>query len=256
MKFFVCLFTPKMIGQYFREHIIQPILYLVFFIALAFIPEYYRLSNRADISYSDDIALYQAIRNDSSCDLKIENDLLSDTTTIYEFYGEQLGVVVNTSKVDSSYDLVLLFSTDYFNVINYGTTVATVKYSDLDDSSIEFEKIRNHDFVETRKLVNYFNVGYEKYYNYSIVQAYVYSVVNIAISFLIVLAFLIIAAGIVNRVIPFRIKATISVYSASWAFLLYAVGNMVGITQLFYVGVVLSFIFNIIAVKQIVKVEK
>ena len=131
-----------------------------------------------------------------------------------------------------------------------------MKYSDLDDSSIEFEKIRNHDFVETRKLVNYFNVGYEKYYNYSSVQAYVYSIVNIAISFLIVLAFLIIAAGIVNRVIPFRIKATISVYSASWAFLLYAVGNMVGITQLFYVGVVLSFIFNIIAVKQIVKVEK
>ena len=75
MKFFVCLFTPKMIGQYFREHIIQPILYLVFFIAIAFIPEYYRLSNRADISYSDDIALYQAIRNDSSCDLKIENNL-------------------------------------------------------------------------------------------------------------------------------------------------------------------------------------
>lgn len=256
MKFFVCLFTPKMIGQYFREHIIQPIIYLLFFVLLAFIPEYYRLNNRSDISYSNDIALYQSIRNEDSFNLKIENNLLSDTTTIYEFYGEQLGAVFNTSKVDSKYDLVLLFSSDYFNVISYGSTVATIKYSELEDSSIEFEKIKNHDFVETRKLNEYFNVAYDKYVDYSIVQTYAYSIADILMMFLLVVAFLVISSSFVNRVIPFKIKANISIYSSTWAFLLYFIGATVGVFELFYVGAILSFIFNTIAVKQIVKVEK
>ena len=66
MRIFINLFSPKLIGQYFNEKLARVIFYVLFFLAICFIPTAVEMDKKAVVSYTDDIALIQDFKNNDN----------------------------------------------------------------------------------------------------------------------------------------------------------------------------------------------
>lgn len=256
MKFFVNLFNPKMIGQYFTERLIKPIIYLLFFVAICSIPSVMREFENVDVTYTDDTSLIMEIKGREPSSMEISSNRLNDTTKVVTYYGETFGVAFNTTKVDDSYALVLSFADEYVQVMSYGEIIKSVRYEKLDDSSLSISKIQASDYGEIHKLINYLDIAYDAYKEQTRLPAIGMQIGTAAISLLLVVLLLVLSSRLFNSFIPARIRFVIAIYASTWAFALRCVDEFTGKTSLFYIGAIVSFVFNAIAVKQIVKVKK
>lgn len=256
MRFIISLFMPKQIGRFFSDKIYRVIIYFIFFLALCFIPMAFEISKENHVTFTTDMVLFQDFKNSSGSELKIEGDTLSSTTTQELYVGEYFAVSFNNSNPDTNANVLLAFSEKYCNVIVSNTTIKSIYYDTLADSSLDVSKIQNGEFNEIHKLVNYLDIAYQALIDSSIAVTYTYNFINMLIPFLIVLACLMIASKLFNPVIPVSIRFKLSIYSMTWTFVLFLIGEFSGLTGLFYVGALISFIFNATAIKQIVKVDK
>lgn len=255
MRIFINLFSPKLIGQYFNEKLARVIFYVLFFLAICFIPTAVEMDKKAVVSYTDDIALIQDFKNKEASNLKIENNILEDKT-IASYSGETYSVVFNTAATDESKKITLAFSNDFVNIVYYKNIIKTVKYSTLDDSSLDVSLIQNGDFKEIHKLFNYITMAENVILDNSRTVDYLYNIVYVALPFLLVILFLAYIGKVFNPILPFNIRFNIAAYASTWAYVSYFIGVLTGYGALFYVGAIVSFIFNSIAVKQIVKAER
>ena len=257
MRLFDSLFRPKYIGAYLADKAWRVVLYFVLFFILCLTPSFAEVSNIGDLSYSDEVVLFQQIYNDETSTIKIENNKLN--TTDYKVYTNG-SIAVAFNDKETKAELSIVFFEDYFivEVISNNNYVEINKtmYSSLEDSSLDISKIQEKNFNEIYKLMDYINLGYDEYLKIAIPQQLSSNVLGLLIQFLIVFAVLMYSGSAFNPFLPRKIRANVAVYSMTWSFVSYIVGVFMGVSWLFYIGAIISFIFMGIACRNIIRIKK
>ncbi|MGM9970811.1 MAG: DUF1189 family protein [Anaeroplasmataceae bacterium] len=253
MKFIDSLFRPKLIGKYINEHIIHSILYFIFFVLICSVPSVISITNTPNLTYRDQVSLFQNISNSSPSTIKVENNRLN-TTDVVVFNGVNVSVSFNTDEVSNT--LVYVFKESYFHVYYSGVKVSTIEYSRLSDSSFDISSIQNKDFDMIYHFLDILNYGYKDVLNMYIPILCLETIGTIIIEFAFIFIILLFTGGWFNPTIPTKFRAKMAVYALTWTFILYFIGVNVGMTWLFYIGAVISFIFNKIALSHIIRVKK
>ncbi len=261
MRLLDSLFKPAVLGKYLADKVWRVVLYFVIFAFLCAIPSIISVTRTSDITYSDEVILFQSIYNDPQADAKIvDNKLTVSTPKVYSD-GSNFSVAFNTN--DTSTALTIAFYADYFTVL-YGsgdtkTELKKVMYTSLDDSSLDLSVIANKSdgyFYENYKLLDYINVGWDRYLDIAVPQSILTNTMYLCIEFLVVLVILMFVGIYSNPFLPRKIRARMACYSMTWTFVLYLFGTLVDLSFLFYIGVFVSAIFMKIACSNIVRVKK
>ena len=261
MRLFDSLFRPKFIGKYLADKVWQVISYFVIFIIICSIPSLVSATQNyeKDVTYYDTTEIFQAMFNDSELDFRIEDNKLNTTKAVYYSNGS-IAVAFNTKATNAT--LSMVFYENYM-VVSYGSTfekdgstLKTIYYNKLKSSSIDFSLVQQKNFQEIYKLLDYINIGYDAYLDYAVPSMIASSFVSLLLEFGVLFVILMFAGVYFNPYLPRRIRSRIAVYSMSWAFMAYIVGIFIGLTFLFYIGAIVSFVFMGIACRNIVRVKK
>lgn len=254
MKFIDSLFRPKLIGKYINEHFMHAVTYLIFFILLCSIPIVTSTLNTPKLDYSSQISLFNTISNNiENKTIEIKDNKLN-TTDEYVFSGSNVSIAFNTSKVENS--LVFVFMDTYYHVYYNNAKVATIEYESIPNSSFSLNKVALRDYEEIYHFIDILNVGYDKVLNTYIPISCLESIGNIVFDFSFVLILLLFFTSGVNMAIPAKFRFKVCVYAMTWPFVLYFIGINTGATALFYIGVVIAYIFTILALRNLIRVKK
>ncbi len=261
MRLLDSLFKPAVLGKYLADKVWRVVLYFVIFVILCAVPSIITISRTADVTYADELVLFQSIYNDPTTDVKIVDNKLSTSTPKVYSDGSSFSVAFNTNETSTT--LTIAFYADYFTVL-YGSgetksELKKVMYTSLDDSSLDLSKIASKSdgyFYENYKLLDYINVGWNRYLDIVIPQTILSNIIYLVVEFLIVFVILMFVGVYSNPYLPRNIRSRISVYAMTWTFVLYLVGSLADLSFLFYIGVIISAIFMKIACSNIVRVKK
>lgn len=261
MRLLDSLFKPSVLGKYLADKVWRVVLYFVIFLLLCATPSIIKIINTSDVSYSDELVLFQSIYNDPTTDIKIVDNKLQTTTQKVYSDGSNFSVAFNTQ--DTTTVLTIAFYEEYFTVLyGSGSSKSELKkemYSSLTDSSLDLTLIANKGygyFYQNYKLLDYINIGWNRYLDIAIPQSVMSNVLYLCVEFLVVFVVLLFVGLYSNPFLPRKIRARIAVYCLTWSFVLYLFGMLVDISYLFYLGVFVSAIFMRIACSNIVRVKK
>lgn len=254
MKIIDSLFRPKLIGKYINEHIMHSIIYFILFVLLCAVPSVASALNTPNLTYSSQISLIEDIKSKNETNIKIVDNKLISNNEKCIFVGDGVSVAFNTNEVE---DLVVFsFSETTYTLYYGGYKVKTVEYSSMENSNLDVSLIQTGEITMIYQLFSILNVGYDELLKTAIPVYCLESIFMLLIEFAIVFVIILVFGAKFNPAIPAKFRTKVAIYSLTWTFVLYFIGINIGLGWLYYIGLVVSFIFNAKALRNLIRVER
>jgi hypothetical protein len=247
------MIRPSRIALYLKDKLVLSFFYFLFFSILVVMPNVIRYNvNDNSLTNSQIEELLQKRPESSNAYFK---DAAFSTDSKFSLSYDDVKYNFGNGQ-ELSNNLTIEFNDVNMTFYKNKTAVMTVKYSSLNISNFNFDKIDtknyNTDFFSFKNMIN------DIYYNYfresNLKSSIILILDNIFTSF-VVLALIFIICGFLNPYLKAIHKFNLSVYSSTWYFVIKFVHNYFELRFLVYIGVLVA-LFCLVRALSSIKVVK